>query len=147
MTIGDIVKNYRTEHKISQDNFAEKSGLSKGYISMLENNTNSRNNKPIAPTLKALQKIALGMNIDTDELLKLINGKQKVSLSESIEISKSKDLRLKKIIEFYNTSDETGKEALLEQAEFIQSKHPINKSKNIEEDHSLLTSKPESKIG
>ena len=36
MTLGDLIKNYREETGMSMDEFAEKSGLSKGYISMLE---------------------------------------------------------------------------------------------------------------
>ena len=38
MFLGEIVKKYRLEHKISMDEFARLSGLSKGYISMLEKN-------------------------------------------------------------------------------------------------------------
>lgn len=77
MTIGDILKKYRTENKISQSEFAKISGISKGYISMLENNTNARDGKPITPTLEMLQKISRGMNISLNELLEKIGGKQK----------------------------------------------------------------------
>lgn len=86
MTLGDILKQYRDENKISMDEFSRRSSLSKGYISMLENNINPRNNKPIAPTLPTIQKIAIGMNIDVDTLLKSIDQDQQVSLvGESVE--------------------------------------------------------------
>lgn len=32
MTLGDIIYNYRTEHKMSMDAFADRSGMSKAYI-------------------------------------------------------------------------------------------------------------------
>lgn len=127
MTIGDILKKYREKHRMSQDKFAEKSGISKGYISMLENNINSRNNKPIEPTLEMLHKLSVGMDITLDELLKMVDGKQKISLSN--ELPKKKDLRLEKIIECYNSMNDIGKDNLVEQSEFLQSKHPNIKGK------------------
>lgn len=83
MTIGDIIKQYREKHNISMEEFSKRSSLSKGYISMLENNINPRNNKPIAPTLPTIRKIALGMNIDTDILLKTLDDNQEISLDSS----------------------------------------------------------------
>lgn len=86
MTLGDILKQYRDDNKISMDEFSRRSSLSKGYISMLENNINPRNNKPIAPTLPTIQKIATGMNTDVDTLLKAIDQNQEISLvDESVE--------------------------------------------------------------
>ena len=83
MTLGDILKQYREKHNISMDEFSKRSSLSKGYISMLENNINPRNNKPIAPTLPTIRKIALGMNTDTDILLKALDDNQEISLDSS----------------------------------------------------------------
>lgn len=45
-----------------------------------------------------------------------------------LDKSYKEDFRLKKIIDCYKNSDEIGKNYLLEQAEFIQSKHPRNKT-------------------
>lgn len=83
MTLGDILKQYREKHNISMDEFSKRSSLSKGYISMLENNINPRNNKPIAPTLPTIRKIAQGMNVDTDILLKALDDNQEISLNFS----------------------------------------------------------------
>lgn len=80
MTIGDLVKDYREKHNISMDEFSKTCNLSKGYISMLENNINPRNSKPIAPTLPTIKKIALAMNMDIDSVLKLLNSNQEISL-------------------------------------------------------------------
>ena len=88
MTLGDIIKKYRKENNISMSEFASNCSLSKGYISMLENNINPRNNKPISPTLPSMAKVASGMGIDLDTLLKMLDKKQPVQLiSDKIESS------------------------------------------------------------
>lgn len=127
MTVGDILKKYRKKNHISQDKFSEKSGISKGYISMLENNKNARDGKPIAPTLEMLQKLSIGMEIELDELMKLVDGKQKISLTSEAATVKTKDIRLQKIIDCYNSMDDVGKDNLAEQAEFILGKYPNRK--------------------
>ncbi len=80
MTLGNLVKKYRENHNISMDEFSKMCNLSKGYISMLENNTNPRNNKPIAPTLPTINKIASAMNVDLDSILKAMDSNQEINL-------------------------------------------------------------------
>lgn len=80
MTLGDIIKNYREQNNITLGDFANTCALSKGYISMLENNINPRNNRPISPTLPSMAKLATGMGIELDILLKMLDGKQSVQL-------------------------------------------------------------------
>jgi transcriptional regulator with XRE-family HTH domain len=84
MNIGQLVKDYRQEHNLSMDDFALRTGLSKGYISMLENNKNPSSNKPIAPTLPSLKKIANGMGKDIDTLIKMLDG-QKIQVGYAAE--------------------------------------------------------------
>ena len=87
MTLGDIIKEYREKHNISMDEFSKISNLSKGYISMLENNTNPRNNKPIAPTLPTIRKIASAMSMDVDSILKILDYDQEINLDFESEKS------------------------------------------------------------
>lgn len=89
MTIGDLVKQYRLDNDVSMDVFSKRSSLSKGYISMLENNINPRNNKPITPTLTTLKKIASGMNTDVDSLLKMMDSTQKINLFDDTVLPSS----------------------------------------------------------
>ena len=84
MTLGDIIKNYREEHGISMGKFAANCSLSKGYISMIENGKNPRNNKEISPTLPSIAKIAAGMGMDLDSLLKMMDGEQSIELQFTI---------------------------------------------------------------
>lgn len=82
MTIGNLVKTYRLEHDLPMQEFADRCGLSKSYISMLEKNVNPRNNKPIIPTIETYNKIAHGMNLGLDDLLKMLDSTEPVNLSK-----------------------------------------------------------------
>ena len=73
MKLSEIIKNYRKEYNIPLDMLAEESGLSKGYLSMLENDRNPRTGKPITPSLDALRKLAKGMRIDLDTLISIMD--------------------------------------------------------------------------
>jgi len=73
MTIGDIIKEYRREHSVTMDEFAQKSGLSKGYISMLEKNENPRTKLPIMPTTKTLQAVSEVLGVSVSLLMNMLN--------------------------------------------------------------------------
>lgn len=82
MNVGQIIKKYREQYYITMEEFAKRSGLSKGYISMLEKNENPKTKSPIIPSFKTLKAIANAMNIDMDELVNMLDGQQKISLKE-----------------------------------------------------------------
>lgn len=55
ITIGEYIKTYRKNHHMTMDEFAEKAGISKGYVSMLESGYNPQTKKRIAPTIDMLK--------------------------------------------------------------------------------------------
>jgi len=75
MTIGEIIKKFREKNSVTMDEFSQKSGLSKGYISMLEKNENPKTKLPIMPTTKTLQAVAKVLNISVSELMDELNEK------------------------------------------------------------------------
>lgn len=79
-TLGDIIREYRYEHSVSMDAFADKSGLSKSYISMLEKNKDGRGN-PIAPSIETIYKVAQGMNRPFSEVFLQLDSTQKVIIN------------------------------------------------------------------
>ncbi|MDO4650206.1 MAG: helix-turn-helix transcriptional regulator [Eubacteriales bacterium] len=81
--LGIIVKEYRSKYHLSMDDFAKRCPLSKGYISMIENGINPRNNKPIAPTIASMEKLAKGMDMELDALLRALNHKEAAPASVS----------------------------------------------------------------
>ena len=62
MTLGQIIRAYREENSMSMDSFAKASGLSKGYISQLENN---EEHEAMVGTLKSL---AAALNVPVSKL-------------------------------------------------------------------------------
>jgi transcriptional regulator with XRE-family HTH domain len=65
---GTLLKDLRKKKSISQEKLAEKTGLNRIFISLLE--TGKRN-----PTLTTICKISQGLDIKASELLKLYEEK------------------------------------------------------------------------
>lgn len=82
MTLSEFIKQYREEHKMSMDDFAKISGLSKPYISMLEKNRNSRNGKKITPSIRTYAKIAEGVGMSLNAFMEMMNGEDHVRLGD-----------------------------------------------------------------
>ena len=76
MDLGTIIKKYRNEHSLSLRDFSKRCNLSYTYISMLEKGSDYRNNKPLSPTLDAVTKIALGLNLSLEDLLKIMDNQE-----------------------------------------------------------------------
>lgn len=68
MKLGDLIREYRESHSLSQRQFAMQCDLSNGYISILEKGVNPNTNKPVTPTLPQLKKLADGLHITLSEL-------------------------------------------------------------------------------
>lgn len=83
MTLGDLVKDYRTMHDLSQRQFASLCGLSNGYISLLEKGLNPKTEKPITPTIPQLCKLAEGMGMTVNDLLEKVDD-MPIDLGESV---------------------------------------------------------------
>ena len=79
MELSKILRDYRQEHGLTLQVFADRAGLTKQYISMLENNKNSKNGKPIIPSLETLRKLASAMYMNIDTLVATLDGEQDVS--------------------------------------------------------------------
>ena len=87
MTLSEFVTDYRKSHGLSQRQFASICELSNGYISMLERGENPNTQKPLTPSLSALNKITRGMGIsmydffaNVDDMLVIPNGQEKTLL-------------------------------------------------------------------
>lgn len=88
MLLGDIIKQYRSEHNLSQRDFAKKCELSHTYIAALEKKVDARSGKKIAPTVDAVKNISKGLNMPLQELLNIIDDEQEfiVNQNKSIRI-------------------------------------------------------------
>ena len=89
MTLGDIIKEYRISHGLSQDVIAERSGLSKAYISILERNRNPKTGEPPVASPKTINSIATAINSDFDSIFSKLDPDLKVSIGEQLPQAKS----------------------------------------------------------
>lgn len=84
MILGELIKEYRTENGMSMDQFAQRSGLSKAYVSVLERNYNPVNGKPVVPSLETIKAVSLAIGKDFNDVIALLDGNQPVQLNSSI---------------------------------------------------------------
>ena len=73
MTIGEVVSNYRSSNHLTMQEFADRCGLSKAYISMVEKGKHPQNNRKLVPNLETLGKLAKGMNTDINTLVSVLD--------------------------------------------------------------------------
>lgn len=114
MTLGELVKKYRVEHELSLRDFSRLSGISNGYISMLEKNEHPKTKKPIVPSIEKMKCIASAMNMSLDSLLDIIDGDQEVSIKLEPAAISNVD---KTILNKYHQLNDKGKQRLLERAD------------------------------
>lgn len=89
MTLGQIIRAYRDENRMSMDDFSRASGISKAYISQLENNLNPKTGEPPVPSINSIRKAANGMFMTFDELFSQLGDDTKVSIQpEKVKMAK-----------------------------------------------------------
>lgn len=93
MHLGEYIRQYRDLHKMTVREFAKRSGLSPGYISMLENNRNPKNNEPIIPSIETFQKVAIGMGITVHEIMRHVDENQPVALEYVMSYEEREDVK------------------------------------------------------
>lgn len=80
MKLSEIIKQYRIQNNFTMQDFAERAGLSKGYISMLEKGKHPQSNRKLIPSIQTYAKVAAAMNLNIDELFSQLNDSEMVRL-------------------------------------------------------------------
>lgn len=84
MTLGEIIKEYRASQGLSQDAIADRSGLSKAYISILERNKNPKTGVAPIPSLKTINAIAIAINSDFDTIFSRLDPDFQVTIGDQL---------------------------------------------------------------
>ena len=84
MTLGQIIHEYREAHNMSMATFAERSGMSKAYIGVLEKGVHPNTGKPIAPSIDTIKNAADGMRVDFTELFCALDGNVTVDIDATL---------------------------------------------------------------
>lgn len=117
MTLGDIVKNYRTEHGLSLREFSRISGVSNGYISMLEKNEHPKTKKPIVPSIEKMRCIANAMGMSFDSLLDMVDSDQPISIKKENAPAPSLTSSESDLLNKYRRLNSEGRKKLVERAD------------------------------
>lgn len=72
MKFGELIKKYIDDHGLTYKEFADRTGISKGYVSMLIADRNPKTGKPPIPTIKTYNNVAIEMGMTLDELFRTI---------------------------------------------------------------------------
>lgn len=97
MSIGENLKKYRNEKKISQRKLSQASGVSFTYIQQLEKN------KKQNPSIEIITKLSTALELEVKDLLGIQHEKERI---ENIEKHKTDILKVSKIIELNKKKDE-----------------------------------------
>ena len=114
MTLGQIVRQYRTEHGLSQRQLSTMCGMSTGYISMLEEGVNPRTKEPLVPSLATLRKIAAALGVSLDELMAMMDDSAVVSLNDKESTPVQQDERTDEFVRLFQELDTAHQETLLQ---------------------------------
>lgn len=128
MKLGELLKSYRTEHKLSMDAFCELSDLTKGYISMLEKNEHPKSKKPIVPSYDTIEKIAKGMQISTEDLIDMLDDDQEIQINATPAL-----LSKSPIQSIYDQLEPPGQRKVITYAEKLRDEQEKRKKAKINE--------------
>ena len=117
--LSEIVGKYIENKGITYEQFADKCGVSKSYISIIINGRDPNTNEPTNPKLITYKKLAKGMGISLDDLMAQVEGKKRFirPIRKDTQVHRipivrviSKDSTLKETIEnaseFYSIIDD-----------------------------------------
>lgn len=121
MLLGELVAAYRKEHDLSQRGFAAKSGLTNGYISMIESGVNPKTGKPITPSFDYLSKLAAAMDMSVHTLIAEIED-MPVDISADKNTKRFTDGALW-IASKYDQLNDAGKQLISQTIEFALQHH------------------------
>ena len=95
MNLGEVIKKFRIENSMTMEEFAKRTELSKGYISMLEKYSHPKTTREITPSYTTNIRIAKVMSIDVDVLFSLLDDNQPIKWNSpretSIKLSKKEE--------------------------------------------------------
>lgn len=68
MTLGEKIRDYRRENKLSMEEFGQRIGTTRAYVNQLEKGNDGRGKRP-RPTIERMTKIANAMGLSLTELI------------------------------------------------------------------------------
>lgn len=97
MKLGQLIQEYRTEHRYSLREFADICGISFAQVRLMERGLNSKGN-PFIPSVSSLKAVAKGMGISLSTLLENCDDMEIRWDEEDVAISKEKQELIDRVL-------------------------------------------------
>lgn len=97
MKLGQLIQEYRREHRYSLRQFADKCGVSFAQIRLMERGLNTMG-KPLTPSIKSLKAVANGMGISLTALLEYCDDMTVEWEADDVSISEEKQALIDTIL-------------------------------------------------
>ena len=125
--LGEIIREYRENHNMSVSEFAERSGIRKDYIELLENKWDQETGDRVEPSSKCIRLAAKAMGLSDEELFKklevyIFSSKGKEISWKKIERStlastSVEELEKRKLLDYYGRLNEAGQQEAIKRIE------------------------------
>lgn len=117
MTLGDIIKKYRTENGVSMEYVANLCGITKGYVAMLERNVNSKTGRPVKPTIETIAKVCNGLHLDINTVFDSLDDDYEITIPSSLTTPLQLTDQEEHLVITFRGLNEDGREKAIERVE------------------------------
>lgn len=117
MTLGDIIKKYRTENGVSMEYVANLCGITKGYVAMLERNVNSKTGRPVKPTIETIAKVCNGLHLDINTVFDSLDDDYEITIPASLTTPLQLTHQEEHLVITFRGLNEDGREKAVERVE------------------------------
>ena len=97
MKLGNMIRTYREEHKLSLREFADRSGVSFAQVRLMEKGENTHGGQ-LTPSIKSLKAVAKGMGISLTTLLENCDDMEIEWEADDVAIAPEKQALIDKIL-------------------------------------------------
>ena len=96
-TLGDAIRFYRFQNKLSMREFSKQLGISASYVAKLERGEDERTGKPLQPSIELLTKIAKLLTLPMSDVLSMagfLDQTREINLTDRVQYVANKYSKL-----------------------------------------------------
>ena len=117
MKLGEMIRAFRGNNDMTMQEFADRSGLSKGYISMLEKNKHPQSKRELVPSFETYKKVASAMGMSLDDFLAALDGDEVVRVNAATPAPLQLTDQEEHLVITFRGLNEDGREKAVERVE------------------------------
>lgn len=117
MKLGEMIRAFRDNNDMTMQEFADRSGLSKGYISMLEKNKHPQSKRELVPSFETYKKVASAIGMSLDDFLTVLDGDEVVRVNATTPAPLQLTDQEEHLVISFRGLNEDGREKAIERVE------------------------------